>query len=297
MMGFTQRRTAFRALLLGTGCVHPASVFDPVSVRIAEELGFACAILAGSTASLAVLGAPDIVVLTLSEFADLIGRITRAASVPLLVDADHGYGNAHNVMRTVVELERAGVAAMTIEDTELPTGFGASGPRLTSRAEGLGKIRAALAARTDRELVIIGRTSAFNIAGADEAVARAALYTEAGVDALFFTGVRDLAQIRAIRAVSDLPIMLGGSTLTDYGAMAELGVRVALKGHQPISAAFQAVYDTMLALRDGTALPKLADSKLTARLTRAAEYEAATTAFLTPSGAATTPDRMIIPPA
>ena len=278
-MSFSHRRAAFRAILTGDGCAHPASVFDPISGRIAEELGFACGILAGSTASLAVLGAPDIVVLTLSEFADLIGRITRACAIPLLVDADHGYGNAQNVMRTVVELERAGVAALTIEDTDLPTRFGSSAPALTSREEGLGKMQAALAARGDPSTVVIGRTSAVGIAGLEEAVARARMYEGAGVDALFFTGVSALAQVEAIRAAVALPIVLGGSGDLDAAALRALGVRISLKGHQPIHAAFQAVYDTMLALRDATALPKLAGGALMARLTRAEEYGRVATLF------------------
>jgi carboxyvinyl-carboxyphosphonate phosphorylmutase len=196
------------------------------------------------------------------------------------VDADHGYGNALNVMRTVVELERAGVAALTIEDTELPTPFGQTKPMLTSREEGLGKMRAALAARTDASTVIIGRTSAAGIAGLDEAVARARLYSEAGVDALFFTGLTELAHVQAIRAVTALPIVLGGTAVSDISALRELGVRISLKGHQPIHAAFQAVHDTMLALRDGTALPALADGKLMAEVTRAADYAASAKDFL-----------------
>lgn len=279
-MGFTHRRTAFRAILASDGCAHPASVFDPISARIAEELGFSCAILAGSTASLAVLGAPDIVVLTLTEFADVIGRITRASSIPLLVDADHGYGNAHNVMRTVVELERTGVAALTIEDTDLPTPYGAKAPALTSLEEGVGKMRAALAARTDPATVIIGRTSAVGIAGLDEAVARARAYAAAGVDALFFTGVSTIEQVRVLRAVSDLPIALGGSTLGDEAALQALGVRIALTGHQPIHAAFQAVHDTMKAMRDGTPLPALAGGSFMARMTRAVDYAAAGRDFM-----------------
>ncbi len=279
-MNATQRRTAFRAILAGDLCAHPASVFDPISARIAQDLGFSCAILAGSTASLAVLGAPDIVVLTLSEFADLIGRITRASPIPLLVDADHGYGNAHNVMRTVVELERAGVAALTIEDTDLPTPFGATAAALIGRGEGVGKMRAAVAARTDGETVVIGRTAAMAIAGLDEAVARARAYAQTGVDALFFTGVTDIEQVRALRAATPLPIVLGGGTLTDSVALAALGVRIALTGHQPIHAAFQAVADTMKAVRDGTKLPALAGGSFMARMTRAADYAAATQDFM-----------------
>lgn len=280
-MGFTQRRAAFRALLSGTGCVHPASVYDPISARIAEELGFDCAILAGSTASLAVLGAPDNVTLTLSEFEGLTTRITRAAAIPLLVDADHGYGNALSVMRTVVELERAGVAAMTIEDTALPQPFGTSKPMLLSHEEGLGKIRAALAARTDPTLVIVGRTSAVGIAGVEEAVARARAYAAAGVDALFFTGITNIEQLQALHATSPCPIILGGAdTIGDGPTLARLGVRMALKGHQPIHASFQAVYDTMKALRDGTPFPALAGGELMVRMTRAADYAAASQDFL-----------------
>ncbi len=280
-MSFTDRRHAFRALLEGDRCVHPASVFDPISARIATELGFACGILAGSTASLAVLGAPDNVTLTLSEFADLIGRITRASDIPLIVDADHGYGNALSVMRTVVELERAGVAAMTIEDTNLPQPFGTTKPLLLGREEGLGKIRAALAARYDPATVIVGRTSAVGIAGIDEAVARAKIYDEAGADALFFTGVTTLDELARLREGTARPIILGGSgNLGSDSVLAEHGVCISLVGHQPIHAAFKAVYDTMLALRDGTPLPSLAEGALMKRLTKADDYAAATRDFL-----------------
>ena len=147
-MELTERRLRYRAVLAGDQCVHPASVFDPISARIAEDLGFEVGMLAGSIASSTVLGAPDLVVLTLSEFAQQIQRISQAGDLSLMVDADHGYGNALSVMRTVEELETAGVAALTIEDTALPIGFGGgSGERLISLEEGVGKMKASLAAR------------------------------------------------------------------------------------------------------------------------------------------------------
>src|SRR5260370_24941795 len=148
-MDWTDRRKRFRAILAGSRCVHPGSVFDPLSARIAEDLGFEIGMFAGSTASLTVLGAPDLIVLTLSEFAAQAYRICRAGDLPLLVDADHGYGNALNVRRTVEELETAGVAALTIEDTLLPRPFGNGQAQLISIEEGIGKMRAALAARQD----------------------------------------------------------------------------------------------------------------------------------------------------
>ena len=107
-----------------------------------------------------------------------------------MVDADHGYGNALNVKRTVEELETAGIGGMSIEDTDLPTPFGTAKPRLTSIAEGVGKMKAALAGRQDPALCIAGRTSAIQITGLDDAIARGKAYEAAGVDALFFVGVR-----------------------------------------------------------------------------------------------------------
>lgn len=283
-MPLPARRARFRALLAAEACVHPGSVYDPISARIAEDLGFELGMFAGSTASLTVLGAPDIVVLTLTEFAAQIRRITRAGSLPLLVDADHGYGNALSVMRTVEELEAAGVAGMTIEDTLLPRAYGDGRPALLSREEGLGKMRAALAARADPATVIVGRTSAAGIAGLGEAIARAMLYEGAGVDALFFTGISTVEQLAAIRAATRLPLILGGSDLAlDRAGFAAHGVRVALQGHQPIMAAIQAVHDTLKALRDGVAPAALTNQPapaLLARVTRAADYTAATQAFM-----------------
>src|SRR5215468_1911613 len=187
-MNPTQRREQFRAILAGDRCVHPASVFDPISARIAEDLGFEVAFMAGSIASATVLGAPDLVVLTLTEFAEQIRRICRAANISLVVDADHGYGNALNVMRTVEELETAGVAALTIEDTVLPASFGGQAEGLVSLEEMVGKLKSAVAARQDPSLVLIGRTTALRAGGVAETEKRARAYQETGVDAIFLVG-------------------------------------------------------------------------------------------------------------
>ena len=199
-MHWTDRRERFRAVLRGRRCVHPGSVFDPISARIAEELGFEVGMFAGSIASFTVLGAPDLIVLTLTEFAAQAYRINRAGKLPLLVDADHGYGNALNVMRTVQELETAGVAGDVIEDTLLPRTYGEKKPRLISLEEGVGKMRAALAAREDPSFVIVGRTSAAAMTGTEDVIARAKAYVEAGVDALFFAGGMTREQLDAISA-------------------------------------------------------------------------------------------------
>ena len=285
-MNWTGRREAFRAVLEGGACVHPASVFDPISARIAEDLGFETGMFAGSVAAMTVLGAPDLVVLTLPEFADQAHRICRAATLPLLVDADHGYGNALNVMRTVEELETAGVAALSIEDTMLPRRFGAGAkPELIPLEEGVGKMRAALAARQDKRLVIAGRTSAIGITGLDDTLRRVTAYAETGVDAIFLVGVKTRAQLDRIAEAVRLPLILGGAgaELMDPTWLAARGVRVCLQGHQPFMAAIEAVRATMTALREGKApgaLGGLAEKALIARVTREEDYGRAAAAFL-----------------
>src|SRR3954471_14377324 len=159
-MSFVKRRDALRAILAGSACIRPGSVYDAISIRIAEDLGFEAGMFGGSVASLAVLGDPDITLITLSELAEQMRRMSRAGSLPVLVDADHGYGNALNVRRTVEELEAAGAAGLTIEDTLLPAAFGEPKAQLISADEGTGKVRAALSARQDPALVIVGRTGA-----------------------------------------------------------------------------------------------------------------------------------------
>ena len=284
-MHWTDRRKRFRAALDGQRCIHPASVYDAISARIAEDLGFEIGMFAGSVASMTVLGAPDLIVLTLSEFAGQAYRINRAGNLPLLVDADHGYGNALNVKRTVEELETAGVCALSIEDTELPQPFGASKPRLISLAEGVGKMKAALAGRQDPALCIAGRTSAVRISGLDDAIARGKAYEQAGVDALFFVGLRTRAELDALSAATTLPIILGGTSgdLADLSYLASRRVRIALQGHQPFAAAVKAVHETLKALREGVPPDKLAgvaDTELLKRVTREGEYTRWTKDFL-----------------
>src|SRR5262252_3266982 len=141
-MAFRHRREKLRSILSGSACIRPGSVYDAISIRIAEDLGFDLGMFGGSVASLAVLGDPDIALITLTELAEQMRRMSRAAALPVLVDADHGYGNALNVRRTVQELEAAGAAGLTIEDTLLPQVHGEAATQLISPEEGVGKMRA-----------------------------------------------------------------------------------------------------------------------------------------------------------
>ena len=284
-MAFRKRREALRSILSGSACIRPGSVYDATSIRIAEDLGFELGMFGGSVASLAVLGDPDIALITLTELAEQMRRMSRAASLPVLVDADHGYGNALNVRRTIEELETAGAAGLTIEDTLLPQPFGQAATQLISLEEGVGKMKAALDARRDPSLVIIGRTGAASVTSLDDAIARAKAYEAAGVDALFFTGVKARAELEAIAEATKLPIVLGGvpEDMSDSTYLAGQRVRIALQGHAPFAAATQAVYETLKALREGLppkALKGLASGELTGRLTREAEVKSRGREFL-----------------
>jgi oxaloacetate decarboxylase len=284
-MTFHQRREKLRSILSGSACVRPGSVYDAISIRIAEDLGFEVGMFGGSVASLAVLGDPDIALITLTELAEQMRRMSRASALPVLVDADHGYGNALNVRRTVCELEAAGAAGLTIEDTMLPQAHGEARTQLISLEEGVGKMKAALDGRGDPSLVIIGRTGAASVTSLDDAITRARAYEATGVDALFFTGVKTRAELEAIASATTLPIVLGGApeAISDPAYLGEQRVRMALQGHAPFAAATNAAYETLKALREGSppnALKGLAAAELMNRLTREADMKVRTNEFL-----------------
>ena len=284
-MTFRMRREALRSILSGPACVRPGSVYDAISIRIAEDIGFEVGMFGGSVASLAVLGDPDVALITLTELAEQMRRMSRAAALPVLVDADHGYGNALNVRRTIEELEAAGAAGLTVEDTLLPAAFGEAGTQLISPEEGIGKMKAALDARGDTSLVIVGRTGAASVTSLGDAIVRAKVYEAAGVDALFFTGVKTKAELEAIAKATRLPIVLGGAPdeMSDPAYLGEQRVRIALQGHAPIAAATQAVYETLKALREGTppkALKGLASAEMMRRVLREADVRARSMKFL-----------------
>jgi len=258
----TEQRQRFRAILNGTECLSPASVYDPLSARVAESVGYKLGILAGSVSSNTTLAAPDLILLTLTDFADQVRRMMRVSDLSLLVDADHGYGNALNVMRTVQELEHAGVSAMSIEDTALPIRFGQpeGQDELISVAEMVGKLKAAVAARRDPSTVIAGRTAALKVEGTEKTVERVKAYAACGVDCIFIIGVETAEQVRAVREASKLPVIVGpGKTSATREEFAAAGARVLLQGHQPVAAAVKALHEVYAHLYGGGAAADLKD--------------------------------------
>ncbi|OGA53856.1 MAG: hypothetical protein A3F74_26090 [Betaproteobacteria bacterium RIFCSPLOWO2_12_FULL_62_58] len=267
-----ERRNRLRAILSGTECVSPATVYDPFSARIAEEVGYEIGMLAGSVSSITNLAAPDVGVVTLTEFADQIRRLMRVSKLSLLVDADQGFGNALNVMRTVQELEHAGASALTIEDTVLPKRFRQPEAmvELISIEEMAGKLRAALHARRDPSLVIASRIAALKAEDSAGFVARAKAYAATGVDAIFVTGLKKIEDIEALRAVVKLPIITGfvADSSLRREDLAARGVRIMLLGHQPVAAAALALREVYTHLFSGGA-----PADLKCRIMSSAEME------------------------
>lgn len=268
-------RQQFRSLLESGQCYDAASVFDPMSARIAGDLGFEVGILGGSVASLQVLAAPDFALITLSEFVEQTTRIGRVARLPIICDADHGYGNAINAMRTVQELERAGSAALTLEDTELPPRHGSRMSELIPLDEAVGKIRAALEARVDSTLSIIARTNTSQLE-TSESIERVRAYQAAGADGICLFGIRDFEHLEAITEHVKVPLMLisyGNPKLNDLQRLADAGVRVTVNGHAAYYAAVRATYDCLREQRR-IATEDIAAAELCSRYSTLTEYRA-----------------------
>ncbi len=264
----TAQRKRFRTILSGTECLSPASVYDALSARMAESVGYKLGMFAGSVSSNTTLAAPDLILLTLTDFADQVRRMMRVSDLSLLVDADHGYGNALNVMRTVQELEHAGVSAMSIEDTSLPIRFGQpeGTDELISTAEMVGKLKAAVAARRDPATVIAGRTAGLKVEGTEKTMARVKAYAATGVDCIFVIGVESIDQVRAVHEASKLPVIVGSAPASiKREDFAQAGARVLLQGHQPVAAAVKALREVYAHLYGGGAAADLKDKILSAK--------------------------------
>lgn len=194
-------------------------VYDALGARIAEQAGFEALYLSGASLAYSRLGGPDIGLLGLAEVADSLRHIRERTAAWLIVDADTGFGNAINVMRTVQVLEAAGASAIQLEDQDFPKRCGhLKGKSLVSCEEMVGKIQAACDARRSAQTLIIGRTDAIAVEGFDAAMRRARAYVEAGADVLFVEGLRDEEQMRQVTQAfaSRLPVMVnmveGGDT-------------------------------------------------------------------------------------
>jgi 2-methylisocitrate lyase-like PEP mutase family enzyme len=224
-----------RSLLAQGGLITAPGVFDGLSAQLVARTGFSAAYLSGAGVSVAGFGLPDIGLLTQTEMTDRARVVVTAlGDLPLIADADTGYGAPMNVARTVREYERAGVAALHLEDQAFPKKCGhLPDKELVGAGEFTDKLDAALQARIDRDLVIIARTDARGPLGIDAAIDRAGQYAAAGADVIFVEAPQSVTEIEKIAASVDAPLLInmvqGGLTPdTAPGRLAALGYRIAI---------------------------------------------------------------------
>lgn len=231
-----------RDLLLDQNCYNAATIFNPLSVRIAEQVGFNIGIVPGKIISLDFLADPDLMLLTLTELTETVRRITKYAKIPLIVDADNGYGNAVNVCRTIESLEDAGASGISLEDTALPIKFGKTKyPEFLSIKEATLKIKLAVDRKYNKSTSIIARTGIYPYEGINSALERGKSYESVGADALFYINISSEKDIEKIVKSHDIPIILGNnSTDLTLKELSKIGVSISLPGHKAYYNAMEA---------------------------------------------------------
>lgn len=229
------KSAALKSLFARDEILLAPGAYDAFTARLIQEAGFEAVYLSGAGISFSTLGQPDVGLLTLTEMATRAANVAAAVKLPLIADGDTGYGNAINVQRTIREYERAGVAAIQLEDQAFPKRCGhLAGKELISAKEMVGKIRAAIAARSDSNFMLIARTDARSVEGLDAALGRAEMYLHAGADILFVEAPESLAELRRIGetfrgAILMANIVEGGKTpLLSAPELSSLGFKFVI---------------------------------------------------------------------
>jgi len=261
----TRNSTRLKSILARRDATLAPGAANALFARVIEDLGFDVAYITGAGIANMQLGVPDIGLTTLTEIADTVAAIADVVALPLLVDADTGFGNALNMRRTVRVLERAGAAGIQIEDQVFPKKCGHfSGKAVIGLAEMRQRIRAAVDARHDQDLQIIARTDARAIEGLDAAIARAHAFIEAGADATFLEAPLEEAELARIARELPAPqvanIVFGGLTPDlGRGQLAQMGFGLALYANASLQAALKAAQDVLAALKRDGSLHAVAD--------------------------------------
>jgi methylisocitrate lyase len=241
------------------GAIQAPGAPNALVGRLIEEMGFSAMYLSGAAFSAGVLALPDIGLFSLTELVQQVSQLTARATIPVIVDADTGFGDTANVERTIIELERAGAAAIQLEDQELPKRCGhLSGKSLVSTDAMCAKLRAAAAARLDESTVILARTDARGVENFDAAVERAKRYVAAGADWIFPEALATREEFAAFAKAVDVPLVanmteFGKSPLLDFEELDQLGYRVVLYPVTLLRVAMKAIESTLSILAvDGT---------------------------------------------
>lgn len=243
-----KKTTALRRLLEQPGAIIAPGAYDALSARCIAEAGFPLVYVSGAGIANTQFAIPDVGLTTLTEVVTQVGRICDAVPVPVIADADNGYGNAINLMRCVREFEKAGAAGIQLEDQEFPKRCGHfSGKRVVPTREAVLKIEAAVAARRDPDFVIVARTDALAVNGLDDAVDRARQYAAAGADVIFIEAPRTIAELRAAAtAVAGKPhcanMVEGGLTpILSQDELREMGFKIIIYANAALRAGLFAI--------------------------------------------------------
>jgi len=241
------------------GAIQVPGAPNALMGRLVEDMGYSAMYLSGAALSAGVVGMPDIGLFTLTELVQQVQYLTAQVVTPVIVDADTGFGDTANVERTVVELERAGAAAIQLEDQELPKRCGhLSGKTLVTVDTMCAKVRAAVAARADESMVIIARTDARGVNNFDAAVERARKYIAAGADWIFPEALATREEFQAFAKAVDVPLVanmteFGKSPLLSFAELSEMGYRAVLYPVTLLRVAMKAAETTLSILAaDGT---------------------------------------------
>lgn len=259
MTSLPTTKALLRKILQDPEILIAPGAHNAFTAKIIEQAGFKAVYMTGSGAAMDLLGLPDLGFLTMSEMVAHARNIVQATSLPVIADADTGYGNALNVMRTVREYEGAGVAGLHIEDQVAPKRCGHfSGKEVISREEMIGKIKAALDSRRDQNLVVIARTDARAVMGLQEAIERGVAYAEAGADMIFVDAPESAEELSLIARSIPAPLMAnlseGGKTpLLSAQELQDMGYKLVIYPRSAAGAAAKAIQELMAVLkRDGT---------------------------------------------
>ncbi|HKI90933.1 MAG TPA: oxaloacetate decarboxylase [Gaiellaceae bacterium] len=260
----TPAATRLRRLLDEPGTMIVPGAYSAFVARIFEESGFD-AVYVGGHGAAAIHGFPDVGLITQTEMAAHIERIATSISIPVIADADEGYGDIINVVRTIQLFERAGAAGIQLEDQQAPKRCGhMEGKRLIPRDAMLRKIEAAASARTCADTVLIARTDAIAVEGLDDAIARLDAYAREGADVLFLEAPRSVEELKAAVSVLDKPLLAniseGGKTpIVELAELQELGIKIALYPSSAIFAAAHAARQVASTLRETGSTSPLVD--------------------------------------
>lgn len=253
----SQRPSSLRPMLAGRDPIVAPGAYDALSARLIEQAGFPAVYMTGFGTSASLLGRPDVGLLTLTQMVDNARRIAQAVGVPVIADADTGYGNALNVIRTVQEYEQAGIAAIHIEDQIMPKKCGhMENKQVIPASEMAEKIRAAIEARRSDDFLIIARTDARAVEGLDAALRRARTYREAGADLLFIEAPQTEDEIAVVaRSFPGVPLLFnwaeGGKTPPmPLDRLKELGFRIIIFPISALLAATKAVRAAIAEIRE-----------------------------------------------